>query len=466
MSNGSGNAVVAVNGAAFNPPTLLGRGALRIPTAGKIRAGIQVLTKIAAANPKAKEIYEHGVLNDRPFEEIEKEITNAVPELKSPLTPRNIPWFTVRPQDFPNPALAKEILRLYGEDRGDGKTRLYRFPVVWPSDHWQVVMPHELAAWNASGKRFWSEYTQDGETRLCMTYAPVAVDPGTKRAIRVFGGRKTQPRKDNDGVCDPERCPEYQRRECNLSGRFIFYIPGIPSLDAIELHTSSWYAVGDAIEKFKAISFMRGGRLSGFLDGKQATFYLTKTLKEVSHIDNEGQPRRVKQWIVTIEAPVDVTALLAAPAETALAAADEAIEVLQGSTAHANGQVIEGQATRVSAEPDPMQPKGATDTARDGVRSTDAPTTDTKRPGAASSAPMETSATAQTGQPTLEQIFDAATEFGITRERYEAYADKLWGRGWKLNPAGRRKALAEIERFKSDPDGFISKIDAELTVFA
>src|SRR5262249_61043739 len=135
-------------------------------------------------------------------------------------------------------------------------------------DDWQVVMPHELAAWNASGKRFWSEYTQDGETRLCMPYASVAVDPATKRAMRVFRGRNTQPRKDNDGGCDPERCPEYQRRECNLSGRFIFYIPGVPSLDAIELHTSSWYAVGDAIEKFRVISFMRGGRLSGFLDGK------------------------------------------------------------------------------------------------------------------------------------------------------------------------------------------------------
>src|SRR5262245_56193488 len=401
MSNGNGNAVVAVNGAPFNPPTLLGRGALRIPTAGRIRGGIQVLTKTAAANQKAKEIYERGVLNDRPFEEIEKDIINAVPELKAPLTPRNVPWFTVRPRDFPNPALAKEILRLYGEDRGDGKTRLYRFPVVWPSDHWQVVMPHELAAWNASGKRFWSEYTQDGETRLCMTYAPVPVDRATKRAIRVFGGRKTQPRKDNDGVCDPERCPEYQRRECNLSGRFVFYIPGIPSLDAIELHTSSWYAVGDAIEKFKAISFMRGGRLSGFLDGKQATFYLTKTLKEVSHID-EGRATRVKQWIVTVEAPVDVTALLAAPAETVLADADAAIEVLQGAATHANGQVIEGEATRVTAgttpeEADPVQAKGGTDTAHPAVTSSEGPSTDTRRPGAASSAPIQPSATAQTG---------------------------------------------------------------------
>ena len=69
----------------------------------------------------------------------------------------NVPWFTVRPDDFPNPELAKEILAAYGEDRGDGTQRLYRFPVVFPADRWQAVMPHELVAWGANEKRFWSE---------------------------------------------------------------------------------------------------------------------------------------------------------------------------------------------------------------------------------------------------------------------------------------------------------------------
>ena len=32
----------------------------------------------------------------------------------SPLVPRNVPWFTVRAQDFPNPELATQILALDG----------------------------------------------------------------------------------------------------------------------------------------------------------------------------------------------------------------------------------------------------------------------------------------------------------------------------------------------------------------
>ena len=136
--------------------------------------------------------------------------------------------------------------------------------------------------------------------------------------------------------------------------------------------------------------------------------------------------------------------------------------------------MIEGQATRVNgsapgAEHHPDQPSGGTDAGRAAATSASEapPATSTKGQGQTwTSAPTPSSAPAQTGQPTLEQILDAATEFGITRERYEAYADKLWGRGWKLNPAGRRKALAEIARFKDDPDGFVNKIEAEIKVFA
>jgi len=55
------NAVVTINGAKPVLPTLLGQGPARIPTGGKIRAGIKVLTKKAAEHPKAKAIYERGV---------------------------------------------------------------------------------------------------------------------------------------------------------------------------------------------------------------------------------------------------------------------------------------------------------------------------------------------------------------------------------------------------------------------
>ena len=45
-------------------------------------------------------------------------------------------------------------------------------------------------------------------------------------------------------------------------------------------------------------------------------------------------------------------------------------------------------------------------------------------------------------------------------------AAKRWGPGWKINADGRRRALAEIERFRDDPDGLTDKIDAEIDVFA
>lgn len=217
----------SISMAGADRPTLLGHAASRIPTAGKIRAGIQVLTRKAAESARARELYEEGVAAGRTFEQIAQAISEAVPQLRYPLVPRNVPWFTLRAQDFPNPETARQILDTYAEDRGDGR-HLYRFPVVFPSDQWQVVMPHELAAWATHEKRYWSEYAADGRTRLCMCHAPVPTVG--QRAVRLFGGRKAVPRPDNGGLCDPEACAEYQARQCNLSGRFLFFIPGTRSL--------------------------------------------------------------------------------------------------------------------------------------------------------------------------------------------------------------------------------------------
>lgn len=296
-------AIVTVQGEPGSLPTLLGQAPARIPTGGKIRPGIMVLTRKAAEQPEAKAIYTQGVAEGRSFEAIEKALAQALPQLKSPLVPRNVPWFTVRGSDFPNPEIAREILDTYGEDRGQGH-RLYRFPVVFPSDHWQTVMPHELAAWSAHEKRFWSQYSPDGQVRHCMRHAPVPVDDTGRRTIRVFGGRKTMPREENGGICDPESCPEYQARQCNLTGRFLFFIPGIRSISALELPTTSFYAMSAAIQRFQAIAQMRGGRISGFLGRDRTTFFLTKVLKEVPHIDEQGRAVRVPQWIIELEAPV------------------------------------------------------------------------------------------------------------------------------------------------------------------
>jgi len=421
------NATMTIHGGPVVPATVLGQGASRIPTAGKIRAGIKVLSRTASEQPRAREIYDQGVAAGESFEQIEKALADALPKLKTPLVPRNVAWFTVRGRDFANPALAQQLMDAFGEDRGEGR-RLYRFPVVFPSDHWQTVMPHELAAWGANEKRFWSEYSSDGRVRHCRCHAPVPVADNGKRTIRLFGGRKTMLRDENGGVCEPETCHEYQTKQCNLSGRFLFFVPGIRSISAFELHTNSFYAMNAAIQKFETIGFLRGGRISGFLDRQRTPFYLSKRLMEVSHIDEQGRAVRVPQWIIELEAPVDVAALLRGHED------DEAA-IVHGELA---SQVLEGVTPSVQ------------------VVGGDAPTEDADG--------LQHGRHGHVGEPTVDKVFARAFASGIAADLYEAYAERRWGSGWKLNRQGRRRAWDELERYRNDPQGYLDKIDTEMKV--
>lgn len=457
------NAIVTINGTYPSIPAILGSGQVRIPTSGKIRAGIKVLTKRAADNPTAKDIYERGVAQNQSFDEIEHAITQAVPDLKTPLVPKNVAWFTVRPGDFPNPEIVRQILDNFGEDRGDGVRRLYRFPVIFPADLWQAVMPHELVVWGAHEKKFWSEYAPDGQVRYCKCYAPVPMEQNGKRAVRLFGGRKTMLRQENGGICNPESCPEFQNRKCNLSGRFIFFIPGIKSIDAFELHTNSFYAMSRAIEQFKTLAFLRGGRISGFLDGKQTPFYLTKTLREVPHLDDEGRAVRSAHWIIELEAPIDITALLRAQDdETACVNVRAAAHVLEGAP-------IDRDVAEERADPLDAPANNAVAASQSGGDAETPASMPQSRPIWAAAGNLATGAAYGRATPspvandvTEEQVIAAAGEFGIEATRYAAYAAKRWGPGWKLNANGRRRALDEIERYRNDPEGLADKIDTEL----
>ncbi len=415
-------------------PTILGQGPARIPTGGKIRAGIKVLTRKAAEQPKAQAIYDQGVASGQSFEQIERAIAKVLPNLQTPLVPRNVPWFTVRAQDFSNPELAQQILDAHGEDRGEGR-HLYRFPVVFPSDLWQTVMPHELAAWGTHDKRYWSQYAADGRVRQCMCHAPVPVDDTGRRTIRLFGGRKTVIREDNGGICEPESCQEYQQRQCNLTGRFLFFIPGIRSISAFELHTNSFYAMNAAIQKFETVSFLRGGRISGFLDRQRTPFIFTKKLMDVVHIDAQGRAVRLPQWIIDLEAPVDMTALLrdSDDTESALVQAQLATQLLQGDQA-----VIDADSPTPDADATPTPVAG--------------------NPPAIEAPPL------RDGRPTHEQLMARVIANGILPEQYQAYADRRWGRGWKIHPNGRTLAWDELERYRNDPSGYADKIESELNL--
>jgi len=486
-TNGRTNALATVPNGALAAPTLLGRAAMKIPIGGRIRAGIKVLTRRAEEVVDAKRIYDAGVAAGKGFETIEREIAQKCPDLKNPLAPKNVPHFTVRAEDFPNPEVARQIMELFAEDRGDGVKRLYRFPVVFPADAWQNVMPHEMVAWTGSGKRFWSEYSADGVTRYCKTYEAVPVDGNGRRTVRIFGGRKTILREENNGLCEPETCPEYQSKKCNLSGRFIFFIPGIKSISAFELPTNSFYAMQAAIERFQTIGFMRGGRISGFLDGARTPFYITKRLVEVSRIDDEGKPSRVSQWLIELEAPVDPTALLRS---------DDGLEALEMRATEA-AALLDGRpgAGRPAAVDDDgvidmeeganshrghagRQPQATGD--RQGASGTGRGKADTDQSRSGQAAAAQGNGGGQRQTPTSERpaqqrggaesevawIVDAAAALGVPGDRFEAYAEKRWGKGWKVAAGGRKRALEEVNAFADDAKGFQEKVAGELEVFS
>ena len=294
--------------------------------------------------------------------------------------------------------------------------------------------------YGASQIKFWSQYSSDGRQRYCMTLAAVPHDPTSKRVIRIFGGRKHVLRPENDGRCDPESCAEYQSRQCNLTGKFVFFIPGITTIQAVELPTNSFYAMNAARQKLEMIAFMRGGRISGFLDGK-ATFWMAKQLQEVLRIDEEGRPVRVKQWLIDLEAPIDPTRLLRIDDETRLREGDEAARVLTGG----GGQVIDVPVTHHAGESDTAHPE---DRSHELTRPS-LPREHQHQPAAA---------TTRADKLSVEVLL---REIGIPAEKFDAYANKKWGKGWKLNANGIKRALAEIEAHRRDPAALLNKIGQE-----
>jgi hypothetical protein len=377
----------------------------------------------------------------------------------------------------------------YGEDRGEGVKRLFRLPIVFAADNLLDVMPHKLAVYGGGSIKFWSTFSDENGERQCMTFAPVP-KAGNGKAVRLFGGRKQIPRPDTEGKCDPENCREYQARQCNVSGRLIFYIPGITSVSPIELPTHSIYGLDSIRDTLNAIAAMRGGRIAGFLQQREA-FWLTKTLKEVPHIDEDGRAVRVKQWIIGLEVMVDPTRLLSAPEETVVAAGDLAADILQGTAE----RVIDGDGWVGEFGAPPSNDGGLADAdgtaAASGpvVQVAAAPSTESRQPAARPPQPRRNEAgpppaqRAQAPAPTPNRSASAvaaspsdgiapadidalAIAIGIDPAAFQQYADKRWGQGWSKNPNGRRKAIDELESSQADPDALRQRMNAETQVFA
>ncbi len=310
-----------------NGPSVLGEREVRIPVGGKIRAGIKRLTKKAAQNQQASEIYNKGIAAGASYGAIEKRIAEQC-NIEYPLTPQNVPYFSAKRADFSMREIADRIMELYGEDQGEGR-HLYRIPVIFAADTWLTNMPHGLKCYTRSQLQYWSEYGQDG-ARYCKMRAPVEVDPQNKRARRTFGGRPIVLRPDNGGACNPNNCPEYQAGKCKVSGGLIFYIPSIPGASAIEMPTTSLYGMQQLRQQMEMVAFLRGGKVSGTVDGKPI-FWLTKKHEEVSRIGDDGRPMKVKQWLPHLEADLPMEKVFQqAEQQAVLSAGNQAAAALGG----------------------------------------------------------------------------------------------------------------------------------------
>jgi hypothetical protein len=174
-------------------------------------------------------------------------------------------------------------------------------------------------------------------------------------------------------------------------------------------------------------------------------------------IGEDGQPRRVAQWLIELEAPVDLTRLLRIEGdETRLIEGERAAAVLNGATPALDDVTIHAAAASPTA--------GATTEATGQEdRATLPPPTN---PPAELSPAKATPAAAPVATDALRQLFDLLDVLQIPRERFERYARKKYGAGWNLNPNGIKRVLSTVEAFKSNRRGLLAAVDVELDAVA
>jgi len=269
----------------------------RFPRAGVIRPGIMAPKKSCSTADVKK--YETMVSQGLSWDEIEKEIG------RGKLIPRNVDYFTIHPEDCVNPENAARIHELYADDDG----RLRSFPVVFPVNEWWNIIPHSLRCFGANGLKFKSDFKFIRDTngkvvdaeRVCRF--PEDTDPGKK----VFGGRKWGERP-----CDPNVCMEYQKGECDFGGVIQFLIPGVPGMGVWVLPTTSWYSLAGVKDALALFSSVTGGRISGAFGKNTGIFRIRKKKTRISRLDpKSGKSVRTEQWLITLDADVDLTQLVA-----------------------------------------------------------------------------------------------------------------------------------------------------------
>lgn len=466
------NAVVnLVNGPARS---VVEERALRPPVIGHIRPGIKVLTAKARGNAQAVGIYNDMVSQGHPFDAIAKVIESKC-NLKNALVPKNTAYFTCRRSDFNNPDVADEILRLYGEDRGDG-VKLYRFPVLFAFNDWMQNLPNQMTVYGTNGRKFFSQYERDG-IRYCMTYAKIERDPRAQRTVRHFGGRTVIRRQDEaipDGICDPEQCPQYQARHCNLSASFVFAVPDIKGLGLIELPTNSIYVLQKAYSAMQTVQLARG-KLTG------TRFWITKREFDITRINEHGEAVRASQMLTVLDADIDIGALLDAAddAPSALETASRAVALIEagGNVVRLGGEVdaaignavAEAAVTDAFCDTEVGVDAGATQV--DGIGAAASASTVAGQGTAATTGPLlqhvlaaqpATPASTETLADKRDRMSDLLQRLGLSAEDrkqdFRIYAHTKFGRGWSDREQDVDQMNARLVQALTDREAFDREI--------
>jgi hypothetical protein len=191
---------------------------------------------------------------------------------------------------------------------------------------------------------------------------------------------------------------------------------------------------------------------------------VTKKLHEVSMIADDGRANRVQQWLIEIEAPVDVTRLLRVEADDdRLAEGERAAAILTGSATPAGDGTVDG--TEITSASGSVQTR-ASDVSGNGHGEA-APE---RNPLEASPVPSigasKTAPEKCPGEDALGHLFASIDSLGIPRDTFERYAKKKYGAGWNVNASGIKRVLAEVEHFSNDRQAFLDEMETALDVFA
>jgi hypothetical protein len=287
-----------------------------MPVIGYIRGGVKrvVRPKKDATEQDKKQyeddckLYETLVAMGMSWDDIEKKL-GPNREGKSKLTPENRDYFTVREIDCKtNPENAETLHKLYADDDG----RIRRLPIVFLFNDWFQNIPHELICWGGDKRwKYRSKYRKvhDEETGE-EGYEFICVEPVPNvKGKRPFGAKDYRYR----GPCDPDKCSEYQRGQCNLDGYVQGFIHGTRGVGVWRIGSRSIYSFRQMMGKMETILKVTG-RLSGLFDektGRPILSILKVGDEEISRFDiKEGKSIRTEQDLIYLEADIDMCQLM------------------------------------------------------------------------------------------------------------------------------------------------------------